>query len=113
MEGIKDREAMSYQLCRWYDPYPKLAFALKMLYFAPDTLQRRAMQEISRFVDEQWETVHVQRQIQAKKPQPRGNRWYDSHDETAKTVELIKNSPDALKQRVGETLLTILAAETL
>jgi hypothetical protein len=104
---------MSYQLCRWYDPYPKLAFALKMLYFAPGSVQRRAMAEVQRFVDEQWETVHVQRQLQEKKPFLRGNRWYDTHAETAKTVELIKNSPDKLKQRVGEALLTILAAENI
>jgi hypothetical protein len=103
---------MSYQLCRWYDPYPKLAFALKMLYFAPGSLQRRAMAEVRRFVDSHWETVHLQRQLQEKKPQPRGSRWYDVHDETAKTVELIKNSPDTLKHRVGEALLTILSNET-
>ena len=102
---------MGYQLCRWYDPYPQLAFALKMLYFAPRNLQTKAMTEIQKFVDEQWETVHIQRQLQATKPQSKGNRWYDVHAETAKTVELIKNSPENLKQRIGETLLAILTAE--
>lgn len=111
-QGIKDRECMSYQLCRWYDPYPKLAFALKMLYFAPDGLQRKALAEMRRFVDEQWETAYL-RQIQEKQPQQGGgNRWYDTHAQSAKTFELLKNGPDTLKHRVGEALLTILSGET-
>lgn len=110
---IESKESfMSYQLCRWYDPYPKLAFAFKMLYFAPDSLQLRAMAEIQRFVDKQSEMEPEQRRSsKAYEPYKACNRWYDGHSETAKTVELIKNSPETLKKRVGDELLAILEME--
>ncbi|HEY9745366.1 MAG TPA: hypothetical protein V6C99_04025 [Oculatellaceae cyanobacterium] len=97
---------MSYQPCRWYDLHPKLAFAFKMLYFAPDSIQRRAIAQLRQLINEQWELV------QPGQSKMKGKRWYDQHDEAAGTVELIRNGPDALKQRAGETLLTLLLAET-
>src|SRR5689334_20142471 len=103
---------MSYQLCRWYDPYPKLAFALKMLYLAPGSLQQRAMAEIQRFVNEQCESLPAQNRLpKEEKAEQACNRWYDLHRETAKTVELIKNGSETLKKRVGDELLAILEME--
>lgn len=102
---------MSYHYCRWYDPYPKLAFALKMLYFAPGSLQIKAMQTIKQLVESNWEAVQLQRHLQTVKPVPRGKRWYDSQENTAKTVDLIKESPDILKEQVADELLFILSAE--
>ncbi len=95
---------MSYQSCRWYDPYPRLAFALKLLYLAPNDLQARAAQELQMFLQEHWgmQEAHVQLP---------GKRWYDEDRRTAQTVELIKNTPEALKTRVADKLLAILSGD--
>lgn len=102
---------MSYQLCRWYDPYPRLAFALKLLYLAPGAVQTRASRELQRFIEEQWGAPHARKALQEIKVTSRGNRWYDEDPETAQTVELLKNSPEFLKSRVADTLLEILASD--
>lgn len=102
---------MSYQLCRWYDPYPRLAFALKLLYLAPGNLQAKVAQELRSFLDEQWGTQHTERLLYETLGKRPGNRWYDEDLETAHTVELIKNSPDTLKTTVADTLLAILSEE--
>lgn len=102
---------MSYQLCRWYDPYPRLAFALKLLYLAPGALQNRASKELQHFLDEQWGTAATERVRYESAAKPKGQRWYDEDRDTAQTVELIKNSPEALKSRVADTLLAILTSD--
>ncbi len=102
---------MSYQLCRWYDPYPRLAFALKLLYLAPGAVQARASRELQRFIEEQWGASHARKALQEIKATSGGKRWYDEDPETAQTVELLKNSPEFLKSRVADTLLEILASD--
>lgn len=101
---------MSYQSCRWYDPYPKLAFALKLLYLAPGSLQVQASQELQKFLLENLGTgsAHATHELLGIQ----GHRWYDETAGTAKTVELIKNSPDGLKNRVADTLLEILSGKS-
>jgi hypothetical protein len=102
---------LSYQLCRWYDPYPRLAFALKLLYLAPGGLQVRASKELRRFLTEQWGAVHIEKMLQGFKSRLNGKRWYDEDVETAQTVELLRQSPEFLKSRVADTLLEILCSE--
>lgn len=102
---------MSYQLCRWYDPYPRLAFALKLLYLAPGALQVQASRELRDFLTEQWGAKHTEQVLQELKSKERGKRWYDEDLETAHTVELLKTSPAFLKSRVADTLLEILCTE--
>ncbi|MCE3236657.1 MAG: hypothetical protein K0Q50_2848 [Vampirovibrio sp.] len=103
---------MSYQLCRWYDPYPRLAFALKLLYLAPGAVQVKAARELQRFMEEHWETSQARKAIQEIKVTSRGKRWYDEDPETFQTVELLKNSPEFLKSRVADTLLEILSSDS-
>ncbi len=102
---------MSYQLCRWYDPYPRLAFALKLLYLAPGNLQAQATRELQHFLDENWGAVQTERALYNASAKPKGNRWYDEDQETAQAVELIRNSPEFLKSQVADTLLGILSAD--
>ena len=102
---------MSYQLCRWYDPYPRLAFALKLLYFAPAPVQVRAARQLKRFLEEEWGSGQARKALQDMKSKAKGKRWYDEDWETAQAVELLKNSPEFLKSRVAETLLAILSAD--
>lgn len=107
---------MSYQLCRWYDPYPRLSFALKLLYLAPGALQERASAELQKFLEEHWGSASTERvlygyaldELEAHGP---GKRWYDQKPDTAKTVELIKNSPESLKSQAADTLLAILGSD--
>jgi len=102
---------VSYQLCRWYDPYPRLAFALKLLYLAPGAMQIRAARQLQRFLDEAWDIPEQERVLYHVTTTGKGQRWYDEVLETAHTVELIKNSPEFLKSRAADTLLAILSAE--
>lgn len=95
---------MSYQPCRWYDPYPRLAFALKLLYLAPNDLQSRAAKELQVFLQEHW----GMQELEVKIP---GKRWYDEDRSTAQTVELIKNTPESLKTPVADKLLAILSGD--
>jgi hypothetical protein len=102
---------VSYQLCRWYDPYPRLAFALKLLYFAPSPVQVQAARQLKRFLEEEWGTAHARKALQEVRAKAKGKRWYDEDLETAQAVELLKNSPEFLKSRVADTLLAILSAD--
>ncbi|WP_303673894.1 hypothetical protein [Vampirovibrio chlorellavorus] len=103
---------MSYQPCRWYDPYPRLAFALKLLYLAPGAMRLTVARQIQRFLVEQWDTPQVRKVLQEIRVKANGNRWYDQDQETAQTVELLKNSPDFLKSRVAENMLQLLMVES-
>lgn len=104
---------MSYQLCRWYDPYPRLAFALKLLYLSPSYVQTNVARELMRFMEEQWGMAQVRKVLKELRTTPtKGNRWYDEDHETAETVELMKNSPEYVKSRVADTLLEILMAQS-
>lgn len=102
---------MSYQLCRWYDPYPRLAFALKLLYLAPGTMQAHAARELQRFLGEHWDLPEGEEAPETTPEKPKGNRWYDEYLETANTVELIKNGPERLKSLAADKLLAILSAD--
>lgn len=74
-------------------------------------MQNRAARELQRFMDEQWGPAEAEKVRFHAAEQPRGKRWYDEDLETAQAVELIKNSPEALKSRVADTLLEILTAD--
>ena len=102
---------MSYQPCRWYDPYPRLAFALKLLYLAPGSVQVRAARHVKRFLEEQWDNPQASKAFLQLKFQSNGKRWYDEDGETAQAVELLRKSPEYLKSRAADTLLEIMTAE--
>ena len=95
---------MSYQSCRWYDPYPRLAFALKLLFLAPVRVQSEASAELRQFLLSNWGMAQPD-------SAQRGQRGYDQASGTAETVELLKNTPEALKSRAADTLLAILSAD--
>ena len=103
---------MSYQLCRWYDPYPRLAFALKLLYLAPGPVQTKVARELQHFLEDQWGTPQARKALNEVRSKAKGNRWYDEDYETSQTVELLKNSPESLKSTVADTLLAILMAQS-
>ena len=105
-------ERVSYHLCRWYDPYPRLAFALKLLYLAPSTVQTRVSRQLRRFLAEQWGATQTERISQAVKALSNGKRWYDQDPDTAFLMELLRSSPAFLKSRVADTLLEILCANS-
>lgn len=103
---------MSYQPCRWYDPYPRLAFALKLMSLAPGAVRARAAGQLRRSIVEAWDTPQARNALLGIKIKANGGRWYDVDQETAQAVELLKNSPDFLKSRVADTLLEMLMAES-
>lgn len=103
---------MSYQLCRWYDPYPRLAFALKLLYLVPGHVQTKVARELRGVLEQEWGVAQARKALQEVRAKAKGNRWYDEDFETSQTVELLKNSPETLKSRVADTLLEILMAQS-
>lgn len=107
---------MSYQRCRWYDFYPRLAFAFKLLSLAPGGMRKNAIRELQRLLDEQWglpdEMAAFRSGSVPRTPAVSGKRWYDADPEAMRTVELLKNSPDQMKKRVADLLLAFLALKS-
>jgi hypothetical protein len=101
---------ISYQQCRWYDPYPKLAFALKLLYLSPQGLQRQALQGLRTFLTQEWGEKQTHQLLDQK--QPEGHRWYDEDPQTIGTLDLIKESTASFKNRVADQLLKLLSTAT-
>jgi hypothetical protein len=99
---------MSYQQCRWYDPYPKLAFALKLLYLSPQGLQRQALQDLRSFLTHEWGERQMHHLLSRHKPVSLKHRWYDEDPQTAGTLDLIKESTSSFKNRVADQLLKLL-----
>jgi hypothetical protein len=86
--------------CRWYDPFPRLAFAMQMLYLSPDAVREGVTRELSQ---ELCERIGLE---DASSPPLRvGHRWYDRSLELCKLFELIKHSPDGLKEFAAERIL--------
>jgi len=101
---------MNYQQCRWYDPYPKLAFALKLLYLSPQELQRQALQDLRSFLTSEWGERQTHNLLSRYKPTSLKHRWYDEDPQTAGTLDLIKESTASFKNRVADQLLKLLVS---
>ncbi|MBX2861828.1 MAG: hypothetical protein KTR14_11390 [Vampirovibrio sp.] len=97
-----------YHPCRWYDPYPRLAYALKLMYFAPKVLQEKAVKELSSLLVSHFATPFKQPEKPDYKSNFAGNRWYDVSDEATETVEMLKLSPDSLKELSANQLIETL-----
>lgn len=104
---------MSYHVCRWYDPYPRLAFALQMLSLAPPAIQTQVSRQLHCFLVDQWGATQTERVLNRAHLFSSGKRWYDADPQTAFTLELIKSSPQLLKHRVADTLLELLRLEMM
>jgi len=100
---------MSYQQCRWYDPYPKLAFALQLLYLSPQGLQRQALHDLRVFLTHEWGERQTHNLLSRHKPASLKHRWYDEDPQTAGTLDLIKESTATFKNRVADQLLEMLS----
>lgn len=98
---------MRYQACRWYDPYPRLAFALKLLYFSPLERCEFATQKMSQFLDSY--LGENNRPLVNRLGAPiSANRWYDRTEETSRLIERMKQSPDSLKTVCADKLMALL-----
>ncbi len=106
---LLEKVGLSYHLCRWYDPYPRLAFALQMLSLAPSTIQGQVARQLHCFLVEDWGATQTDRISNRVHLFSAGKRWYDANPDTAFTLELIKSSPQLLKNRVADRLLEILS----
>ncbi len=95
---------MSYQHCRWYDPYPKLAFAFKLLYLAPRHIRRKVLEDLVGFL-----AIHAGKTHAAATVPASANRWYDLSADVTGTLELIKQSPESLKHLSADRMLSDLA----
>ncbi|MBK8189152.1 MAG: hypothetical protein IPK79_01730 [Vampirovibrionales bacterium] len=88
--------------CRWYDAYPRLAFAMQLLHLSPQRLRCEALEELSALLDE------MTGPLQAGVFDYDGlhNRWYDDPaDEEAVAITRLKAAPGRVKDVAAERLL--------
>lgn len=116
---------MSYQSCRWYDPYPRLAFALKLLELMPlearNAAWQRVLDNLEGTFQKPWGVPpHRNAMIWGREMAAAemaffraDSREYSRENEGdsplgLKALLLLKNSPDTVKSRVTEDLLSYL-----
>ncbi len=103
---------MSYHHCRWYDPYPRLVFALKLLFFAPRVQQQAIVADLLGLLIEQLGTkpeLNQGRTSQTASGSKRiGSRWYDHLENAADWMGLLATSPESLKLMTADWLLDAL-----
>lgn len=107
-----------YQACRWYDPYPRLAFALKLLYFAPQHKQIALAKEINVYLDQilgKRASLMKQRQrhFEPSALEKSFTRWYDRDQELQTVVERLKALPDTLKNAVADRVIAKLTQQSM
>jgi hypothetical protein len=100
---------MRYQACRWYDPYPRLAFALKLLYFSPQEARQQAVSEMERYLDQLLGQAHQSKVLPHR---AMANRWYDENDATSRLLERLKHGPNSLKNVFADKLIAVLTRST-
>lgn len=92
---------MPYQHCRWYDPYPGLAFILKLLRLMPREQQTVVGERLNQYL--------LYRMIHLSGPaNPTGNRWYDEVPGLLEGLERLKVAPDPIKQQSTDFLVKLL-----
>ncbi len=94
---------MSYRPCRWYDPYPRLAFAFKILRLAPQHVRQTALEELALFLELHWGEIDPEHVTS-----PPRNRWYDLSDDVSRSLEVIRHGSDHLKEVSADQLLSTL-----
>ncbi|MBY0450889.1 MAG: hypothetical protein K2X01_09730 [Cyanobacteria bacterium] len=100
---------MSYHHCRWYDPYPRLVFALKLLFFAPRAQQQAVVADLLGLLIGQLGTepeLNPGRSSQtATRSKKIGSRWYDQIENATDWMGLLAASPESLKLMTADWLL--------
>ncbi len=94
---------MTYRPCRWYDPYPRLAFAFKLLRLAPAPIRQAALEELALFLEVYWGEID-----RVELPLNPHKRWYDLSDDVSRSLELIRHGSDHLKDLSASQLLSVL-----
>jgi hypothetical protein len=100
--------AMNYRLGRWYDPYPRLAFAFQMLDFAPAAIRQQSISKLRQVLMECFDESSSA--VISQPEQGKGHRWYDQFEgeDVSCLMGMLKSSPDSVKDRAADTLLGVL-----
>lgn len=91
---------MSYQHCRWYDVYPRLAFVLRLVRLMPQEKQVLLGQRLHEYL--------AHRSPSQPGPQAaavQSNRWYDDVPGLTDSLERLKASPPPVKEQSADYLL--------
>jgi hypothetical protein len=109
---------LRYQLCRWYDLYPRLSFALTLLQLAPVSMQTEAIDSLKHLLGKTviqgtlFTEDFVRDAVEVPEHAPLlRNRWYDNNKGAASAMELLKSSPEFVKNQVADLLLVLLASK--
>lgn len=96
---------------RWYDPYPKLSFALQLLDLAPGQLQSQATMAMLEMLDDYYDEalmalVHSHQDTTQSRL---SNRRGDHVTPRRKVDALLKDCPESIKNQAADLLLRHLA----
>lgn len=113
-----------YHACRWYDPYPRLAFAMKLLDVAPQHVRSRAWDYVLAEIDaceRAWQADHHEGDRPWREDQAaldgawllagEGQRHYDQEARSVQALFKLKQAPESLKLRLAEGLLRLLETQ--
>ncbi len=96
---------------RWYDPYPKLSFALQLLDLAPGQLQSQATMAMLEMLDGYYdeELIALVNSHQDTTQHGSSNRRGDHVTPRRKVDALLKDCPETIKNQAADLLLRHLA----
>lgn len=94
---------MSYRQCRWYDPYPGLTFALKLISLMPPKNQSLIGVCLNEYLTQR----HIAR-ICSESHSGKQSRWYDSIDPLFESLEKLKLTPDVIKFQSTDFLMRLI-----
>ncbi|MDX2083835.1 MAG: hypothetical protein SFZ03_00400 [Candidatus Melainabacteria bacterium] len=100
----------AYRHCRWYDPYPKLSFALKLFYLAPAFQRAQVIGRLQYFLEHQLGLGPLSQVLNYSNADRQ--RWSDRMDASAQILEMLKHGPESLKQVSADKLLELLGEST-
>lgn len=96
---LSDLQPTSYLPCRWYDPYPRLVFGLKLIEMMPHIQQERAGQWLLDWLSR---TMPPASLVHSR---AYSGRWYDSTPPLAEALHILKMAPPSLIQQGSDVLV--------
>jgi len=96
---LSDVQPSTYLPCRWYDPYPRLVFGLKLIEMMPHTQQDQAGQWLLDWLSRTMPPVSL-----AQASAYHG-RWYDQTQSLAQALHILKMAPPSLIQQGSDVLV--------
>lgn len=92
---------------RWYDAFPRLAFALQLLRLTPPPVREQALEDLSDLLDDMVGPLIDEAMMAACMGS--GQRWYDLPEEADAALHRLKSAPTRVKNAAADHLLGSIA----